>query len=309
MFTFGPRWSSLRAVFGGPTERIALVEAPAPVAAELDRWFPHPALLDESTSFAATPVPGRFMPLGYGRMLLRAPLPARFWSHVRYRDGGTPDVLVVDVTLLADDGTELASISEFVLRRIDPATIRAGLSVPTAATTPAATASDASGIAPPDGVEALRRVLAHDLGAQVSVTTVDIRTAIAGARALTHRTVEEELAQVVTSPAARAPDGAYVPPGTELERTLCRLWQDLLGVDRVGVDDDFFAAGGNSLVAVQLLAGIREAIGERVPMRLLFEAPTIARMAAEIDRLRADTPRAGDAPTEPEIAALPRAGR
>jgi acyl carrier protein len=313
LFTFGPRWSSLRDVDAGPVEAIALIEAAGPVAAELDQWHPHPALLDEAVSFAATRLTGRCMPLGYGRLLLRSPLPARFWSHLRYRDAGTSEVIVADFTLLADDGTEIASISDFVLRRIDPDALGAELSgsAASAARVPAVTTTDATGIAPADGADALRRVLAHDLGPQVSVTAAGIHASIAGARALTQQTVEENLAGAVSSrPERTLDDGGYVAPTTDLQRVLCHLWQDMLGLDRIGVDDDFFAAGGNSLVAVQLIAGIRAETGVRIPMRLLFEASTVAGMAAEIEQLRAGAAAAGDGePGEPEITALPRPGR
>ena len=44
----------------------------------------------------------------------------------------------------------------------------------------------------------------------------------------------------------------YVPPSSELEITLCNIWQDLLGLERVGITDDFFRIGGNSILAIQL---------------------------------------------------------
>jgi len=158
---------------------------------------------------------------------------------------------------------------------------------------------NAVGIAPVDGVDAIRRLLATDLGAQVAVTAADLHATIAGARALTQRSVEEELAQPMTDGTGgleRNLDTRYVPPRTELERLLCDLWQDALGIDEVGVDDDFFEAGGNSLVAVQLLGGIRKKTGQRVAMRSLFEASTVATMAAEIERIRTTADGADELP-------------
>jgi acyl carrier protein len=153
-----------------------------------------------------------------------------------------------------------------------------------------------------DGVDAIRRLLATDLGAQVAVTAADLHATIAGARALTQRSVEEELAQPMTDGTGgleRNLDARYVPPRTELERLLCDLWQDALGIDEVGVDDDFFEAGGNSLVAVQLLGGIRKKTGQRVAMRSLFEASTVATMAAEIERIRTTADRVDEQPITP----------
>jgi len=306
LFTFGPRWRSLGRVDVGLAEELARLEAPGVVAAELDRWGGlHPALLDEAVSFAATRVNGKFLPMGYGRLLVRSPLSGRLWSHLRFRETDSDEILVVDVAMLDDDGTELVSVTELVLRRIDADAVRADLSVPTRAAVTVAPVTDAKGIAPADGVAALRRLLATGIGPQVLVTPAHARDAIAGARALTQRTVEEELTQAASERPERTLEGEYLAPGTELERALCDLWQDALGLDRVSVTDDFFEAGGNSLVAVQLLAGIRKETGERLPMRALFDASTVARMAGVIEGLRAAGPVGGDA-DEPPIVPLSR---
>ena len=73
----------------------------------------------------------------------------------------------------------------------------------------------------------------------------------------------------------------YVAPRTPLEEELARIWADLLGVDRVGVHDDFFALGGHSLLATQAVIRIRNAIAD-IELHSIFDAPTVATLADAI---------------------------
>jgi acyl carrier protein len=97
------------------------------------------------------------------------------------------------------------------------------------------------------------------------------------------------------APEARAQMGLeapWVPPREGCEARLAAIWQELLGVDRVGAADDFFALGGHSLLASRVVARIRVAFGVELPLVRLFEKPTIASLTAEIERL----PRLGGGP-------------
>ncbi|MGH8002719.1 MAG: phosphopantetheine-binding protein, partial [Brasilonema sp.] len=74
-------------------------------------------------------------------------------------------------------------------------------------------------------------------------------------------------------------------PTTETQQRLFRLWQDVLGLDTMKVEDDFFALGGHSLLATKLVSRIREEFNVAFALRKVFEHPTIAGLAGEIDIL------------------------
>jgi hypothetical protein len=78
---------------------------------------------------------------------------------------------------------------------------------------------------------------------------------------------------------------AFVAPRTALEEVLAQIWGDLLNLGRVGVHDNFFELGGHSLLATQAISRIREVFSPSLPMRALFESPTVAGLAESVLRL------------------------
>jgi acyl transferase domain-containing protein len=85
----------------------------------------------------------------------------------------------------------------------------------------------------------------------------------------------------------------YHAPSTDVEEMIAQMWEELLGISPIGVHDDFFALGGHSLLATQIVSRCRDNFGLELPLKAIFEAPTIARFAvlvedaivAEIDQL------------------------
>lgn len=74
------------------------------------------------------------------------------------------------------------------------------------------------------------------------------------------------------------------PPGDEIERRMADIWRDLLGLEEVGIDDNFFDLGGHSMLAVRLMAGIENRCGTHVPLACLFQRPTIKKLAELVRR-------------------------
>src|SRR5262249_46503511 len=80
----------------------------------------------------------------------------------------------------------------------------------------------------------------------------------------------------------------FEAPRDETERALAEIWQEGLGIERVGIQDNFFDLGGHSLKAAQVVARINERIASGIPIRLLFLEPTVARVASAIRKTAAE---------------------
>ncbi len=86
------------------------------------------------------------------------------------------------------------------------------------------------------------------------------------------------------------PAGPRVPPRTATERTIARIWSDVLGLEEVCATDDFFELGGHSLLATQVLARIRTRLQVSVPLRIVFEASTVEQLARWVDDATVEAP-------------------
>ena len=160
----------------------------------------------------------------------------------------------------------------------------------------------AAGLSDDEGIEVFRRAVGAGLP-QVLVSTRDL------ARRLQPAPPPRGNASVADMPdaAAAAPGAAgqvaralstpYVAPRTDTERSVAAAWQDLFGIASMGVDDNFFEADGHSLLAIQIVARLARDTGVKLPVNAMFEAPTIAQIAARIDAART-----GPADDERELA-------
>jgi acyl transferase domain-containing protein/acyl carrier protein len=154
-------------------------------------------------------------------------------------------------------------------------------------------------ITPEEGVEAFQRVLSQNRFTQLVVSTGDLQARIdqwiklesirnmEQSKAHPPSPAVEELHEVALSTSAHSrPDlgSTYVAPRNEVEQTIADIWQELLGIDQVGIHDNFLNLGGHSLMALQVLARLRRAFQTEVSVRVFFEAPTVAGIAEAVEQ-------------------------
>ena len=105
----------------------------------------------------------------------------------------------------------------------------------------------------------------------------------------------------------RASEQAYIAPRNKTEEVLAKIWAEVLGLSRVGVEDNFFELGGHSLLAIQVITRTQDAFQKNLPVRRLFETPTVSGLAKWIESL-SETQTTGSAPP-PVLPAIRRLNR
>jgi len=164
-------------------------------------------------------------------------------------------------------------------------------------------ASSQLGITPGAGLEVFRQIFSNSRMTQLVVSTSDLQTRF-------DRWVKlDALKDLPTHDDAPVPklyrrpelNNTFVAPVSELQLQLAAIWQSLLGIEQVGIHDNFFELGGHSLLAIQLAARIRQDFHVEIPIRTLFESPTIHALASAVEREQSE-PQRMSAPILPIVA-------
>ncbi|HET7233244.1 MAG TPA: amino acid adenylation domain-containing protein [Longimicrobium sp.] len=152
-----------------------------------------------------------------------------------------------------------------------------------------------------DGAEVDARALREALGRSLPAYMVPTAFVALDALPLTPNGKVDRRA--LPAPGAQAVHaGEHAAPRTPAEEVLAGIWQRVLRVDDVGIDDDFFALGGHSLLAAQVVSRVRQAFGVELPLRAVFEAPTVRRLAARLEGAE------GGAESLPPVTPVDRSG-
>ena len=302
LIIFGPHWINLKKIKAGKNEGLALLELPAEFTAELNQFALYPALLDNAAGFLYSCInrESPYIPYSYKRLKVSAPLPARVYSYSQWleeEDGAPMDFLKFNIIIMDETGRELVNIEEFTMLEVSPE-ILTRLKEKEQGALPGVAPVQAlgdnqdthqeetsreellkDGILPREGVEIFTRILeTGDALPQVVVSTRDLESRMEANQ------IPESPGAVDWIPGARTNDAVharpdistpYIAPTTSLQQKLANIWQELLGIARVGIKDDFFELGGDSLKAATLTARIKKEFHTNLSVRNIFNAPNV----------------------------------
>jgi len=195
--------------------------------------------------------------------------------------------LKFNVTIMDKEGNHLVEIKEFTMLRVSESVkgkIRDKDKVMEAAPLEPTKTEERKGkdflkdgILPAEGIDAFNRILAGNLP-QVIVSTTDLikrrQQSLIPVPPMPSTEVET---RVSSAPANPRPEisTVYVAPKTDMEKEIAAVWQSLLGIDRVGIHDDFFQLGGDSLNIVQLNTELKKKYKRDIPVAVMFKYQTI----------------------------------
>jgi acyl carrier protein len=142
------------------------------------------------------------------------------------------------------------------------------------------------GIAFEEGIDALWHILSSQQP-QVVVSTRNLQTILEEDDVLAAASLLENIEKLRPQSTQQRPSlkTAYVAPRNETECKIADIYQELLGIDGIGIHDNFFDLGGHSLIGIQLISRLRQEFQVELSLRFIFEAPSVAELALIIEEI------------------------
>ena len=274
---FGPRWRNTKRIALADGEALGFFELPAEFESDAADFGVHPAMLDMATGFALPLIPGYpfdtdfYVPVSYRALRLFRNMPKRLWSYVTYGSASGTEVVDFSVTLMDESGAVVLSTDAFTMKRIPVESLRSKRDVSSSSSQSELALDLAKGIAPSEGLAALDRIMSSSISPQVIVSSQNI--AALQSELDKQYGMREESGPGLADPGDVGDD--FAGPRDDLEARLTSIWQNLLGIKRISINDNFFEIGGHSLVAVRMFTKVRKEFGVDLELSSLFEAPTV----------------------------------
>lgn len=296
---YGPRWlSNIKWRKANEHHNLALMELPAEFSHDLAVYKFHPSLVDTATYVVADVLPNEltsklsffkadstYLPYFYERVQIKGALPGKFYSYTTRELKGRD--WSINLSFIDPNGTELVAIDNYVLKYTDSAySIKDNQDARQAKKRQGQKAEvplDAA-ILPAEGADSLERILQSRL-AQIVVSTVGFEYQ----RSLLQQDRLEDASESAALFERPQLSQAYEAPQTEIEKAIAAIWEQVLGIKGIGVHDNFFDLGGDSLIIVQILQKLKQTLKPDLTINDLLNANTIAELAQIIDPDAAQT--------------------
>lgn len=312
--SFGRRWSSLKYFSVGDHQGFAEVEIGNEFLTDLDHYQLHPALLDVATGAVRLAAGGNYLPFSYGKINIKAPLGRHFYVHLKFENGfdSHPEVITSNIEIIGADGRVSVEIRDFTMKLVGQtaaANLKSGFTLSKGQIEPGlltrltgklnhGAGILAEGITIEEGRKALELIFNGCYRPQIIVSTKDLQTALQAADYVNQPFIAESLkeAAIARDKHARPElETEYVPPKNETEKKLAEIWQIVLNIEQIGIHDDFFALGGDSLLLIEFHTKLKETFRSDIAVVDLYKYNTIASLARYLTQSDVETQPAFEA--------------
>lgn len=285
---FGPRWNNIKWIKLGVSNGIALLELPEEFKKDVSSFMLHPALLDCAVAFLRLfKYEGIYLPLSYKKLKITGRIPGKIYSYAEISEGSESEkkVLNINIKIMDEKGIEIINIEKFTMIEVDQTSFESSLK-----TTffirdrkksgnfidNLQTQNIQNGIRTEEGLEAWKYILRLSLP-QVVVSTRNFSEQLKlyqnlNVSELVEERNNDEERELFPRPELKTD---YISPKSEIERKLALLWQKLLGIDKIGIYDNIFELGGDSLLIVQLHKELVETFKTEISVVDLYKYTTI----------------------------------
>jgi amino acid adenylation domain-containing protein len=293
---FGPRWENVEQVSSGENRVLIQLELPEEFSGDIGVYKLHPALLDAAVGFFLPrenpDANDARLPFSYKRLTINRAMNRRLYCYQRYHDikPGGDKLVTYDITILDEAGVPVVEIEDYAMVAVsgeDAVRMSPGKVTPAPADHWESYKAKEKelighGLTPSEGVDVFLRVLGRQVP-QVIISTRDLPSLFEAALARdAGESPEQGKPEKFNGPVQARPGlrTAYVAPGNKLEEKIAGIMENFLGIQPVGIHDDFFELGGDSLKAMTILNTIRKKLNVEIPLAEFFNQPTVSVLAA-----------------------------
>jgi acyl transferase domain-containing protein/acyl carrier protein len=293
VLNYDNRWDSKKVIYHNGREFLIGMALRDEFLADLEHFSFHPAMLDVATSCPIPLVNGElYLPYSYRDIRAFRNLPSHVWCHSTLDPGWKKEdeEMKFSLEIMNDKGEVLLTIGQVSFKRLLQ---NMGKVSREAKPEPQqASAGDLSAftrkndILPAEGVEVFLKLVSFQEFPQVVINTTDLvqdiyeeRPSYKKREKKEKEEADSEGASTYERPQLSTP---YEAPANEIETAVAVIWQGILGIDKIGVNDTFMELGGNSLLAIQTISNIADEFELELQPSVFFENPTVRGLSDRI---------------------------
>ncbi|MEQ9915665.1 beta-ketoacyl synthase N-terminal-like domain-containing protein [Pectobacterium aroidearum] len=284
--SFSQRWNNHRDIARGNNEWLISKVLENGYENDLARYPYHPALIDATAISCVTSITWEnYLPISYGKITFLSPLEKECYAHVKFSQPyqSQNSTIVMDIVFFSPGGAPLLILENYTLIKVTRDNQVATIRPQTNTSSPVKVNLSNKDILLSEGIDTLKRQLAHLEFGQLIVVTSDLDQLI-------YEYIPEQKTPEIATQESTATEGYsrpplsvdYVAPENDIEKEIAKVWQSILGIAGIGVNDNFTELGGNSLLAVQVVSTISGIFEVDIRVDLFYQNQTVKGLATSI---------------------------